>query len=126
MAGRRIHLLLVQGQQAFKAAEVAAVCDKSLLMQIIAENIQYHILPGDYKRLLSLPDGMKQITADFHAADRLDTLFMTGARNIGIHIVLGKTDLAANLVGVDFAPADQLIDRGFAHMENLRDLLSGK
>ena len=123
VAGSRIHLFLIQGKQPFKAAEVAAIRHDAVLMQIIAQNIQHDILTGDDEGGLCPVGRPKQLAADLHPPDRLDALLMPRAGDVGVHVVLGEADLAPNLVGVDLAPADQLIDGGFAHMEELCDLL---
>ena len=52
-------------------------------------------------------------------------MFMAGAGDIGIHIVLGEADLAADFIGIDLTPADQVIDGGLADMENIRNFLGG-
>ena len=123
MAGGRVHLLLVQGQQPFKAAEITAFRPDAVLVQVIAQNVQHHILSRNQKRLPGPDDRREQLAADLHLPDRLDALLMPGAGDIGVHVVLGEADLSPDLIGVDLAPADQLIDGGFAHMEELCDLL---
>ena len=98
---------------------------KAALVQVIAQNIQHHVLAGDHKGPLACDGWGEQLAADLHAPDRLDALLMPRAGDIGIHVVLGKADLAPDLVGVDLPPADQFIDRGFAHVEDIRNLLRG-
>ena len=58
--------------------------------------------------------------------DGLHALFMAGAGNISVHVILRKADLSADFVGVDLAAPDQLINRGFADVEDVGDLLCGK
>ena len=93
------------------------------LVQVIAQNIQHDVLAGDHKGPFACSGRGEQFAADLHATDRMDALLMPGARNLGVYIVLGKTDLPPNLIGVDLAPADQLVDGGFAHVEDVRYLL---
>ena len=51
---------------------------------------------------------------------------MPGTGNVGIHIVLGKAHLSADLIGMDLALADEIVNRRLADMENVRNLLGGQ
>ena len=53
-------------------------------------------------------------------------MLMTGAGDIGIHIILCKSNLPPDLVGMDLSSADQVVNRGFADMENIRHFLGGQ
>ena len=49
---------------------------------------------------------------------------MPGAGNIGIHILLRKTNLSPDFIGMDFSLANQVVNGGLADMENVCNLLS--
>ena len=57
---------------------------------------------------------------------RTGGMFMTGPGNIGIHIVLGKADLPADFIGMDFAFANQIVNGGLADMKDVSHLLGGQ
>ena len=98
----------------------------TFLLQITCQNVQNHILSGDDQfRFLSL-FGRQQGGMGIDVLHGPGGMLMPGPGNVGIHIILGKPNLSADFIGMDFSPADQIVNGGFADMENVRDLLGGK
>ena len=50
-------------------------------------------------------------------------MLMPGAGNIGIHVLLRKTNLSPDFIGMDFSLANQVVNGGLADMENVCNLL---
>ena len=98
----------------------------TFLLQITRQNVQHHILTGNNQfRLFGFIRG-QQCGMGVDIFHRPGGVFMAGPGIIGIHIILGKTDLTSDLIGMDLTPADQIVNGGFADMENVRNLLGGK
>ena len=123
MAGCHIHLILIQGQQSFKAGQVGAPGKQPLLLEVVGQDIQHHVLAGNDQLRCAQIRRRQEGGAGVHGLYRLGGMLMAGAGDIGVHIVLGEADLAADLIGIDLAPADQVIDGGLADMENIRNFL---
>ena len=126
MAGGRGDPPFIKGEQPFKAAEIAALGRHTGLMKIIGENVKHDVLPGDHKRRERIRRRGQKRTVSVDLTHRLHALLMTRAGNVAVHIVLGETDLSADFIRVNLSPPDQVIDRGFAHMEDVGDLLGGE
>ena len=126
MAGGRGDPLLIKREKPFKTAEVAALGRHAGLMEIIGENVEHNILPGDHKRWKSVLLRRQQSAVNINLTHRLHALFMAGTGDVAVHVVLREADLSADFIGVNLSAPDQVIDRGFAHMENVRDLLGGE
>ena len=126
MTGRGVHTSLVKGEKALEAVEIDALRGDVPLMQEARKDVQHDVLTGYDQLAFVLPPGMQQLALQLDALDRLHAPLMAGAGDIGVHIVLREAHLAADLIRVDFPPADQFVNRGFAHMQDLRDLLGGQ
>ena len=126
MAGRSVHLSLIQCQQTFKARQICTTGVDILLMKIICQNVQHNILPGDdHLRCLFL-SRCQQRGVDIDALHRGSGMLMPGAGNIGIHILLRKTNLSPDFIRMDFSLANQVVNGGLADMENVCNLLGRK
>ena len=98
----------------------------ALLLKIICQNIQYHILSGNDQLGNILFVRCQQGGVGVDILDRAGGVFMPGPCNVGIHIVLGKAHLPSDFVGMDLTPADQVINGGFTDMKNVGNFLGGK
>ena len=125
MTGRRVHTPFVQGEQSLKAVEIDPLRREAALVQIVCQNIQHNVLPGNHKSAFLLRR-VQERAVHLDPFDGLHALFMAGAGDVGVHVILRKADLSADLVGIDLAAPDQLINRGFADVEDVGDLLRGK
>ena len=92
---------------------------------MICQNIQHYILAGDHKPAFLLYR-VQEGAVYLDPFDGLHALLVAGAGYIGVHVILRKANLSADLVGIDLAATDQLIHRGFADMEDIGDLLGRK
>ena len=118
-------MLLIQGQQPLEAGEICPSGVDPLLLEVVCQNIQHHVLSGNnqLRRLVLLR--RQQGGVGVNPLHRTGGMLMPGAGNVGIHVVLGKAHLAPDLVGVDFSPADQVVDGGLADVQNIGNLLGG-
>ena len=123
MAGGHIHLILIQGQKPLKAGQIGAPGRQPLLLEVVGQDIQHHVLAGDDQLRRAQMLRRQQGGAGIYGLYRLGGMLMAGAGDVGIHIVLGEADLTADFIGIDLAPADQVIDGGLADMENIRNFL---
>ena len=126
MARRGVDPPLIKSEKTLETVEIDALGRDVLLIKEARKNVQHHILSRDDERVVLRLLRVQKRALELCADDRLHALFVAGARDIGVHVVLRKAHLPAYFVGVDFSPADQFIDRGLAHMKDLSDLLGGQ
>ena len=92
-------------------------------MQVACQNIQQYILPGEDQLRLFLRLRRQKRGMGVNALHRGGGMLMAGTGDVGIHIILSKAHLPPNFVGMDLALADQIVNRRFADVENIRDFL---
>lgn len=118
-------IILIQGKQSFKAVEVCTSRVDTLLLQVICQDIQHHILPGDDELRRFILFRSQQGGMGVNVLDRPGGMLVPGTGDIGIHIILSKANLAPDFIGMNLAPVNQIVYGGFADMENVSHLLCG-
>ena len=121
-----MNIALVEGQQSFKAVEIGSGGVDALLLEVVCKNIQYHILTGDNELRLLLLLRSQEGGVGIDVLDRAGGVLVTGSGDVGVHIVLGESYLTADLIGVDLTFSDEVVNGGFADMEDVSHLLGGE